>query len=305
MVPASGHLLHMPSHIYVQVGQWDKAVIQNEKAMRADARYRRLSPKQGIQHMYMMHNAHMLAFAAMMSGREQAALAAARAMWKDVPDEVLPEIAPVVDPWMCAVYDVQKRFGRWDAILAEAAPPSFLPITTAVWRGHRAIAYAAKKDFKNAEREQKAFREAKANIAEDLMWFTDPAHQVLAVSEHFIAGEIALHRGDLRLAADELEQGVMLEDALTYSEPPQWAQPVRHTLGAVYLASARYGDAERVYREDLAKWRENGWSLYGLSRALQQQGKIREAGEVERQYRVVWKHADAPTTTSCKCIPKT
>ncbi|MCH7839011.1 MAG: tetratricopeptide repeat protein, partial [Planctomycetes bacterium] len=88
-------------------------------------------------------------------------------------------------------------------------------------------------------------------------------------------------------------------------EPPQWLQPVRHTLGAVYLKNARYADAERVYREDLAKWPDNGWSLYGLSRALQRQGKMQEASQVEREYRRVWARADEPTTTSCKCIPNT
>ncbi len=305
MVPASGHLHHMPTHIYVQVGQWDKAIVQNAKAMKADARYRKLSPKQGIQHLYMTHNSHMLAFAAMMSGREREALAAARAMWRDVPSDVLPEVAPYVDPWMCAVYDVQKRFGRWDAIIAEPAPPDFLPITKAIWHAHRAIAYAARKDFDSAEREYKAFRDARAAMPEDLLWFTDPAVEILAVCDHFVAGEIALHRGDYKKAAEELEAGAKLEDGLTYSEPPQWTQPVRHTLGAVYLKSGRYADAERVYREDLAKWPDNGWSLYGLSRALHAQGKTKEAKEVAQQYDKAWAKADAPTSTSCKCIPKT
>lgn len=304
MVPGSGHLLHMPSHIYVQVGRWSDAIIQNEKAVRCDAKYREISPKQGIQHLYMVHNSHMLAFAAMMSGREREALKAARDMWKNVPEDALREVAPFLDPWLCAVYDVQKRFGRWDDIIAEEQPPSFLPITTAIWRAHRAIAYAAKKDFENAEREQKAFSEAVAAMPDDVLWFTDPAKEVLAVSAEFVAGEIALHRGDLQRAAERLEEGVRLEDALTYSEPPQWTQPVRHTLGAVYLASKRYADAERVYREDLKKWRDNGWALYGLSRTLQEQGKTAEAGETMKRYQAAWSRADAPTTTSCKCIPK-
>jgi hypothetical protein len=106
--------------------------------------------------MYMVHNAHMLAYAAMMSGREREALAAARAMWKNVPDDALREVGPVFDLWMCSVYDVQKRFGRWDEILAEDPPPSFLPVTMAIWRAHRAIAYAAKRDIENARREHAA-----------------------------------------------------------------------------------------------------------------------------------------------------
>jgi len=305
LVPASGHLLHMPSHIYVKTGRWSEAIVQNEKAMRADAAYRLLSPKQGFQHLYMVHNAHMLAYAAMMSGREKQALAAARAMWKNIPDEALREVGPVFDLWMCSVYDVQKRFGRWDDILAEEPPPSFLPITTAIWRAHRSIAYAAKKDFANARREQKEFRRAKSAVPEDLVAITDPAHTILDVSDYFIAGEIALQQGSWEQAAELLEEGARVEDSLSYGEPPQWLQPIRHTLGAVYLKSHRYEDAERVYREDLAKWPDNGWSLYGLSRALQLQGKPEEASEVKRQYDRAWARADEKTETSCKCIPQT
>ena len=304
MVPASGHLEHMPSHIYVKTGRWERAVVQNEKAMAADAAYRELSPKQGIQHMYMTHNAHMLAYAAMMSGRERDAMAAARAMWSGVPDSAFRKVGGFLDRWMCSVYDVQKRFGRWDDLLAEPAPPKFLPITNATWRANRAVAFAAKKDFEGAEREQKAFREAVAAIPEDVKWGRQTAHKVLEVSEHFIAGEIALQKGDWVMAAELLEKSAAVEDTLGYGEPPQWLQPVRHTLGAVYLMSGRYEDAERAYREDLAKWKNNGWSLYGLSRALHGQGKIGEAKKIEAQYRKAWANADALTTTSCKCIPK-
>jgi len=301
----AGHMNHMPSHIYVQVGMWDESVEQNAKAMEADERYRELSREQGIQHMYMVHNSHMLAFSAMMVGREQEAMAAARAMWTDIPREMLGLVGPYIDLWMTSVYDVQKRFGRWDAILAEPAPPETLPITTAIWRAHRAVAYAAKKDFANAEREYEAFKQAKAAIPEDSVFGQDSTHRILEVSDLFIAGEIALQQGSWDEAARLLEQAADIEDTLGYGEPPQWLQPVRHTLGAVYLKSGRYEEAERVYREDLRKWRRNGWSLYGLSRALEGQGKVAEAQRVLAEHREVWAKADAPTETSCICIPKT
>ncbi len=140
MVGASGHLLHMPSHIDVLVGQWNEAIIQNRKAMRSDEYYRSVAPPQQFQHLYMSHNSHMLAFAAMMSGREREALAAARAILVDVPKDVLQQAAGFLDYMMCAVYDVQKRFGRWDDLLAEAPPAPILPISTAMWRANRAIA---------------------------------------------------------------------------------------------------------------------------------------------------------------------
>jgi len=305
LVPGSGHLQHMPSHIYVQTGMWERSIEQNAKAMRCDDKYRALSPEPGLQHGYMTHNSHMLAFSAMMVGREREAMAAARDMWNDMSVPLMRLVGPFFDPWMCSIYDVEKRFGRWDELLAEPPPPKFLPVTTAVWRAHRAVAYAAKKDFKNAEREQIAFRAAMKAIPVAPMWDTyGTAVKFLLVSELFIGGEIALQKGEWDEAAGLLEEAVVIEDTLGYGEPPMWLQPVRHTLGAVYLMNGRYADAERVYREDLAKWRGNGWSLYGLSRALELQGKTDEALDVKQEYDRVWAKADEPTKTSCKCIPK-
>jgi tetratricopeptide (TPR) repeat protein len=304
LVPGSGHLLHMPCHIYVQTGKWDNVIVQSKKATYSDDGYRKLSPEQGVQYGYMVHNSHMLSFAAMMSGREREAMTAARAMWDIVPEDVLPKVGPFFDRWMCSVYDVQKRFGRWDDLIAEPAPPEYLPITQATWRACRAVAYAAKKDFPNAEREHELFREARERLPEDHAWSSrEMADAVLKVSDHFIPGEIALQHGDWALAADHLEKAAEIEDTLSYGEPPQWLQPVRHTLGAVYLSSGNYREAERVYREDLEKWPNNGWSLFGLSRALKEQGKLFEAEKVKHQYDESWRDADAHIATSCKCIP--
>ncbi len=303
MVPASGHLLHMPSHIYVNTGHWHDAIVQNVKAMKSDDGYQKLSPKQTVQWMYMVHNAHMLAFAAMMSGREKEGLAAARDMWHDISPDDLKRVGPYFDYWMCSVYDVLKRFGRWDALLAEPAPPSYLPITKATWRAARAVAYAAKKDFKNAEREYSKFKWARATLPANAIWGPDKADKVLEVADYFVAGEIALQKEEWEEAAELLEKGVEIERSLAYGEPPQWLQPTRHTLGAVYLKSEKYADAERVYRADLEKWPNNGWSLYGLSKALRAQGKTAEADKYDELYRQAWSRADEPIDTSCKCIP--
>jgi tetratricopeptide (TPR) repeat protein len=128
---------------------------------------------------------------------------------------------------------------------------------------------------------------------------------VLQLAEHFLAGEIALGRGDIDEAVAELRQAVALEDKLLYMEPPEWMQPVRHALGAVLLSASRYDEAEAVYREDLAKWPENGWSLYGLSRCLRARGANDEAQSVEARFRKSWARADVPIASSCLCVPKT
>jgi len=141
-------------------------------------------------------------------------------------------------------------------------------------------------------------------IPEEPQWDTyGTAVKFLLVSELFIGGEIALQKEQWDEAAKLLEEAVTIEDTLGYGEPPMWLQPVRHTLGAVYLKSGRYAEAERVYREDLAKWRGNGWSLYGLARALEEQGKTEDALAVRQEHERAWTKAEEPITTSCKCIP--
>ena len=306
LIPGAGHLNHMPSHIYVQTGMWERSIEQNTKAREADAAYRATSPEQGIQHGYMAHNSHMLAFSAMMIGREAEAMKAARAMWTDIPADVLPKVGPFFDAWMCSIYDVQKRFGRWDDLLAEPAPPEYMPLTTAVCLAHRAVAHAAKKDFVSAEREYDDFRNAMNQLSDEPRWQSrEVALRFLSVSDKFVAGEIELQKGNWDEAAKLLEEAAVIEDSLGYDEPPVWLQPVRHALGAVYMKSGKFADAERVYRKDLSKWRDNGWSLFGLARALQEQGKTEEALAVQAEYERVWLRADEPTTTSCKCIPAT
>ena len=307
-VPLSGHLLHMPSHIYTRTGDWDRAIEQNALAMEADVIYRELSPDQITQHMYMVHNNHIRAYAAMMVGREEEAMYASRRMWAQIPEDKLEVVAPEVDAWMCSVYDVQKRFGRWDELLAEPPPPDFMPFTLSMWHAHRAVAYAAKKDFEGAEREYAAYRKVRDELKQDQLApriTVEAARGRLGVIDHFVPGEIALQKGDLDTAISLLEKAVEAEDELGYSgEPPDYLQPIRHTLGAVYLKADRLDDAERAYREDLAEFPENGWSLYGLSRVLLAQGKMEEAKKVAAEYQRAWATADEEITTSCMCIPE-
>jgi len=310
LVPASGHMRHMPSHIYTRVNEWNRSIEQNALAMVADDRYRELSPKQGIQNSYMIHNNHILAYSAMMVGRQEEALRASRLMWKIAPPEGLRQIAPLVDHWMCSLYDVQKRFGLWKQLLNEPAPPEFMALTTAHWRAHRAVAQAALQDFDAALAEYAEFEKLYNNPPPEEQlypgWTWETYQKRLDAIRHFVPGEIALQRGRYDLAIMHLEKAVAAEDELGFGgEPPEYLQPIRHTLGAVYFKAGRFADAQRVYLEDLAEFPGNGWSLYGLSRALQEQGQTQEAERALQQYRFAWARADVPPlTTSCKCIEK-
>jgi len=303
LVPASGHLLHMPSHIFIQTGHWQKAIDQNAKAVESDNRYRELSTCPPNQYGYQSHNSHMLAFAAMMVGQEKTAMKYARDMWSIIPEDQMEEQGPTIDFSLMCVYDVQKRFGRWDDILETPSPPDYLLLTTAYWRAHRAVAYAAKKQFHKAENEFVEFLKAKSEIPKDSIEEGSFNHRVLKVSEHFIQGEIALQKQDWQDAIWHLTKAVEVEDTLTYSEPPYWLQPVRHALGAVYMKAGMFKEAEQTYRKDLSIWRDNGWSLYGLSKALSAQGRGDDALAEMAKFNRVWENADERLlTTSCKCI---
>ena len=304
LVPASSHLLHMPSHIYVLTGRWAEASKQNEKAIAADRAYRKVAPEIGFYNVYMAHNHHMLAFASMMQGQADAALRAARTMVENIPEKFLRESKELVDPYMSIPYDVLKRFGKWDELLAEPAPQPDLPITNALWRCNRAVAYAAKGDVESAERERESFRAAVEKVPEDAMMDVNEAHHVLSIAEHFLNGEIAYRKGSLDESIAELRKAVVLEDQLRYMEPPQWIQPVRHTLGAFLVDAGRYDEAREVYARDLEKWPDNGWSLYGLARCLRAKGEASkaEAKQVEQRFQDVWARASQTIDSSCLCV---
>jgi len=301
-VPAAGHLLHMPSHIDVQTGRWPQATIANEKAAIADAAYRKISGTEGLWATYMAHNDHMRAFANMMQGRSADAIDAAEAMVGAVPDEYIREHGPFVDPYMAVVLEVQMRFGKWDDILAYPEPPVELPITRALWRYTRAVAYANKDDISSAEAERARFEEARAQVPEDAIMGINPASTIFEIAALMIEGEIQLAQNDLDSSIRALQQAVAVEDTLMYMEPPDWIQPIRHTLGAVLDKAGRHAEAEAVHRADLEVWPENGWSLYGVANALRKQGKTREAAAFQRRFEQAWAQADVKIGATCACV---
>ncbi len=302
LVPIAGHLRHMPAHIDIRTGQWEKACQANMRAIEADRNYTAIVPKQGFWRLYMSHNHHFLSFAAMMEGRSELALKAARDMLAGVPADWAQENAALIDPFLSIELETQMRFGRWDDILRAPEPASQFPISVALWRFMRGVSYAAKSRVAEAQIEQAAFREAVKRVPEGALFAINPAANVLAIADHVLDGEMAFRRGNLDEAIAALRQAVELEDDLIYMEPPDWVQPVRHTLGAVLVSAGRYEEAERVYREDLEYWPENGWSLFGLSKALHGQGKAQDAAEMEERFRKAWARADMSIRTTCLCV---
>jgi tetratricopeptide (TPR) repeat protein len=302
VVPEAGHMVHMPAHIYARVGDWNSASQSNLDAMQADAKYRAQYPRPGFYAMYMAHNQHFFSWSAMMQGRSAEALEHARAMGKAVPEEFIRDFGPVVDGYLAFVPETLMRFGKWDEILAEPRPPGDLPLSQALWRYTRIAALAGLGKIDEARSEQKLFEEAAAKIPDDWKFGNNKAADLIMIARHVSAGEIAAKEGKYDDAVQHLREGANIEDTLRYDEPPDWMQPVRHTLGAVLLKAGKPAEAETAYREDLQRYPENAWSLFGLREAQRAAGKSADADVTNRKFEKAWAKADFKMAASCMCM---
>ncbi|MEY2606579.1 MAG: hypothetical protein QOH31_4401 [Verrucomicrobiota bacterium] len=302
--PGLAHNVHMPSHIDIRIGHWYEAITANLKAVEADRRYRAIvgEPK-GLIVFYAAHNQHMLAYAAMMTGQRDLAVEQIRAMVKGMPEDELKKYAMLTEALVAMPYEVLIRFGLWDEILAEPDHPEFMVFTRAFRHAARGIAYAANGDVKSARVEQTAFLEASKLVPADDALGNNSCQTVLAIATPMLEGEILIREGKLDEGLSQLRTAVSAEDALRYDEPPGWILPVRHSLGANLMQAGRFAEAEQVYRDDLARLPENGWSLFGLARSLELQQKGDEAAVVEARYHKIWSNADVQITSSCLCQP--
>jgi tetratricopeptide (TPR) repeat protein len=303
LVPGAGHLVHMPSHIYIRVGRYGDASDANVKAIAADRAFLAVAPEPDFYWVYVAHNLHFLAFAAMMEGRYETAIQAARELERDVPDAALKKHGWIIEGIMPTTFHVLIRFGRWEEILKEPERPEFRLVSRAVRHYARGIAHSALGHTDEARKEIEAFDEAIARVPEDWWIFNNRVHQVLPIARAMMKGELAYREGRLEEAFSALREGIAAEDALVYDEPPGWMLPVRHSLGALLMESGRYAEAERIYREDQQRNRANGWSLLGLKLALEKQGHPEEAKEVESRLAAAWSRSDVKPMSSCYCAP--
>jgi len=300
--PGLGHMVHMPSHIDIRRGRWQKGIVANEKAIEADRRYAAKAPEQGFYRLYMSHNYHMLTYAAMMTGQSALALKTIEDMVADIPLEFFKE-NPWADGLMAAPLEVLMRFGRWDEILARPLFPDFAPISRAIQHYARAVSYTAREDVPNAIKEQSAFAEARARVPKEATFGNNTGSDLLDVAEWLMKGEILFRSGKVEDGLAALREAVVREDKVRYDEPPDWIQPTRHPLGAALLQAGRFEEAEAVFRADLAKLPGNGWGLYGLGRALRLQKKDAEAKGYEKEFEEVWRNADIKIRSACLCLP--
>ena len=299
LMPAAGHMVHMPSHIYQRVGRYADAERCNERAVAADEDYIHQCRAQGLYPMaYYPHNIHFIWFAATMEGRSAAAIAAARKVAAQVSDSALAAL-PLLAGFRVVPWYALTRFGHWDEMLAEPAPPRGNLYLTGTWTYARGLALLGKGRRDDAARSLDTLRTIAADTSLRFTLFSpNTAQSILAVAPEVLAGELAGARGDRDAAVHHLERAVLLEDALTYTEPEEWHYPPRQALGAALLAAGRAREAEAVYWQDLKKHPENGWSLYGLAEAQTAQGRSPEAGETRARFDKAWARADVTLRAS-------
>lgn len=302
LMPGVGHIVHMPGHVYIRVGRYADAMEANVHAVHADeAVLPDQAPDGAYALAYYPHNFHFLWFAANMAGASERSIEAARQTADNVALDLMraPGLEALQHYLVTPLYAF-VRFGRWEEILQEPAPPADLTYPTGVWHYARALAHVAANDLRAAEADLTRLRELAASPAleQQLIWGLNPTSTLLGIAADVVSGEIAARRGEFESATKHLRAALEAEESLVYDEPPTWHLPVRHNLGAVLLEAGRAAEAERVYREDLEIYRRNGWALAGLRAALLAQGRDAEADEVHDLYREAWSAADIDVETS-------
>lgn len=292
MMPAAGHLVHMPAHIYQRVGRYADASEANRKGAAADAAYvAQAKPTGYYAPMYYSHNHAFLAYSAAMEGRNRESIEAADASALVVmqsPEMV--ELMPGMDFYLSFPLLAKVRFGRWDDLLDDPRPRSDWKVLNGLWRFAQGMARSGKGDLDAAEAEWKVLSQIAAQVPADLPAGYNTARDILGLAARLLEGDIAWKRGRMDAAISAFEDAVLTEDNLNYDEPSDWFYPARHHLGAALLAAGRPADAETVFRADLERNPANGWALFGLQQALAAQKK--DAGAVKAELEKAWSRAD-------------
>lgn len=302
LMPGAGHLVHMPSHIYMRVGRFADSYEANRRAVTADENYITQCRSQGIYPLnYYPHNIHFMAWSAMVLGRPAQAMDAARKIVDKVPADLSRDknVWTLYETFLSQPMFVMVRFGMWDEMIAEPQPAVDSRFMRGIWHYGRALAFLHTDRIKEARMELMALVEAREDMGKiDHYIGFGTASNLLTIAVEVVSGEIAYAEGYTLVGLAHLERAVRLEDGLLYNEPPDWYFPVRHYLGAMLLDAGRPNEAEVVYAADLRKNPENGYSLFGLFNALIAQEKNDNAAAVESRFNKAWAESDHTLTSS-------
>lgn len=304
LVPGAGHLVHMPSHIYIRVGDYHEGTLANQRAAKADQLYVTQCRQQGVYPLaYVPHIHHFLWATATMEGRSKLSQKAAQRTSNLVDQKIMrqPGFGTLQHYWVIPLYD-HVRFARWDKILLYPEPPKDLLYPRGVWHYARGMAYVGNGDLEQASEELSKLREIALDkkLEKVTIWNINSTHQLLQIATRVLEGEIEAEKRNYDQSVALLREAIAIEDQLSYNEPPDWFFPVRHNLGSILLKAERPEEAEEVYRKDLLKFPHNGWSLYGLWQSLRLQGKVDAASQMKKEFEKSWKYSDLSLKASRK-----
>ena len=298
LVPGSGHLVHMPSHIYFRVGRYQDSALANIRAAEVDEAYIKQCNAQGFYPaLYYPHNIHFLWASATMQGQSALSLDSARRVVANVRVEQVEQF-PTIQFFRTVPMLSLVRFARWEEILQEPEPYEPFAFARAIWHYGRGVANAALGDAEAALIELAAIEALEPEVDEIFMGNVYPARDLLEIAKSLLRGEMAYRSGDAVSAVLAFEAAVALQDALPYTEPPFWYYPTRQSLGAALLASDRLAEAQSVFEADLEQYPMNGWSMFGLAEALRRQGDEAGAEQMTARFKTVWQFADVSLATS-------
>jgi tetratricopeptide (TPR) repeat protein len=291
LVPAAGHLVHMPAHTYEQVGEYAKAEQVNRAAVTVDENLFQKQPDQGMYKvMYYHHNVHFISFAAATQGRYAEARKNAEKLYADVAPIV--KDVPFAEMFLAARIYVPVQFQKWNEVLALPQPNASAKFTTALWHWGRAMAFSATGKQADAVNEAKVFADIAKGFTADYYVGFNKASGLTAVAQHLLDAQMAMTKQDRKSAIESLRKAVAAEDALAYDEPNDWFFPVRPALGGLLVLEKKNEEAEKMFREDLDRHPRNGRSLFGLLQVLNAEGRSSEASFVQSELKESWKNAD-------------
>ena len=289
LMPGAGHIVHMPAHIYYRVGQYRRSLDTNKKAVAVDEKYFRTSPSDPLyKSAYYPHNIHFVMVSAQMGGDGATAIDAAKKLDAAVSAELATQFQ-IMEPVKAAPYTTQLTFADPEAVLALPAPHDKLVLVRAMYHYARASALARKKDAAAAQAEIAAIMglEANGDFKPYEPWGV-PAKAIVQTARLVATGRVADAAGDLDGAARAYEEAIAIEDGLSYTEPPYWYYPVRQSLGGVRLRQGKLDEAERAFRDSLARVRNNGWAIAGLAEVYRQKGDRNGEAAAKRSYARAW-----------------
>ena len=302
LVEGSGHLVHMPSHIYINTGDYHLGTLSNLRAVAVDSVYTTTCHAQGVYPIaYYPHNYHFLAATATLEGNSELAWMAAQKIQQYTAKDLMDQPGwGTLQHYYIIPYYIAVKFGMWDTVLSLPAPEKDLSYPKAIWHYARGMAYLGKNRLHDAQKELdklKILSEDKS--LQDLkIWEINSTADLVQIAAKVLAAGISVKQNQPDRSVSLLKEAVAIEDALNYNEPPDWFFSVRHHLGAVLIRKGKYGEAEKIYRQDLQTWKKNGWALIGLYHSLKLQKKNNEAQRVKAAFDKAWQYADLKITSS-------